>query len=156
MATTYKQGDLRWSKKIVGFGNKNQTFENVGCTVCDITYLHNTLTGEDLTPLEVNQRLKDVGAFVGAAVYWKLVPLAFKELTWKYRDYNFNNPLVWSWIHIWPKVPVLAEVYEPRSVTKRHWVLLLGNKKLYNSITGSVQPTSVYRTWTGSARFSRS
>ncbi len=129
MPTTYKQGDSRYATKIVGFGGPGQNFRNVGCTVCDITYLYNLVTNQDLRPDEINNRLKALGqydkkknpqgAFIGASVVWSNVQRALWQLQFVYRDYNYNNPLVWAWINIWPKLPVLVEVVKPESVTKR-------------------------------------
>lgn len=157
---SYKQTDARWANKLVGFGSgKYQTFYYVGCVVCCITYLYNLVTGRDLNPSQVNDLLKSAGAFSGAAVYWSRVPFALPELKWYWRDYNYNWALdakVKYWITVNPKVPVLIEVVEPSSVTKKHWILALGGGKMYNSITGLIQPTSTYKDWTGAARFSRS
>ena len=157
MPTAYKQGDARWALKIVGFGTKAQNFANVGCTVCDITYLFNVVTNQNVTPDVINDRLKAAGAFVGAAVLWTKVASALPALKFVYRDYNYNNPLVWAWINVWPRLPVLVEVYKKESVTKRHWVLYLGSQKMYDPIRGQIISTSSagYTPATGSARFSR-
>lgn len=160
--TLYSQKDPRWANKIIGFGSSTDTFKNVGCVVCDITYVYNKLTNQDITPDEINKRLKAVPkqkngykAFIGALVYWPNIQVALPELKFSYRDYNYNNILVWSWINIWPRVPVLAEVYEMKSPTKRHWITLIGDQKLYNPLTGKIQSTSIYNTWMGSARFNK-
>ena len=159
MAQLYRQSDPRWARKIVGFGSGvYQSFQYVGCVVTALTYLLNSTFGYNHTPDQVNDKLKAVRAFTGAAILWARVPLAFPELKWYWRDYNWNplvNVAVRIWILINPKVPVLAEVYEPASITKKHWVLMLGNQKFYNSINGRIQPTSDYKNYTGAARFGR-
>lgn len=155
--TPYKQGDSRWANKIVGFGNKTHTFKNVGCTVCDITYLYNYVTGKDERPDVINERLQKAKAFIGPAVYWARISNALPELKFHYRDYNYNNPVVWAWINLWPQLPVLVEVYKKDSPTLKHWVTYIGNRKMYDPIKGQIISTSTpgYTPATGSARFHR-
>lgn len=152
MPTPYKQTDARWKNEKLGFGSS--TIGQAGCTISCIGYLHNKKTGEDLTPSQVNAKLKAVKAFSGGLVIWSRVPLAFPELTWKYRDYNYNNALVWSWINIWPRVPVLVENVLSGSVSGHHWRLFLGGGMCYNPLSGKVESTSVYKVLSGSARYS--
>lgn len=164
--TLYKQGDERWARKIVGFGNKTQTFKNVGCTICDITYLYNFITGKNFTPEDINGKLlalgeysknNDRGAFIGASVVWKNIEKALPELKFVYRDYNYSNLTVFRWLNVWPRLPVLVEVYKGESVTKRHWVTYIGGQQMYDPITGSIISTSTkgYTPATGSARYTR-
>lgn len=150
--TPYKQTDIRWRDEKLGFGSS--TIGQAGCTISCIGYLHNKLTGQDLNPSQVNAKLKAVGAFSYSLVVWYKVPLAFPELVWKYRDYNYNNAIVWSWINVWPRVPVLVECAMPGSVSGRHWRLFVGGGRCYNPLSGAVESTSVYPILTGSARFS--
>lgn len=158
MPTSYRQGDPRWASKIIGFGNKTHTFKNVGCTVCDITYLYNFVTGKDMRPDWVNDRLKEAKAFVGPAVYWSRVSIALPELRFVYRDHNYSNARVWAWINVWPRLPTLVEVYKSDSPTKRHWVTYIGGGRAYDPIKGQIISTMTagYIPATGSARFSRS
>jgi len=153
MPTPYKQTDTRWKNEILGFGKT--TIGQAGCTISCIGYLHNLLTGEDLNPSQVNAKMKAVGAFSAGLVLWSKVGLAFPELVFKYRDYNYNNFLVWSWINVSPKVPVLVENILPASVSGRHWRLFLGGQKCYNSLSGAIESTSVYTILSGSARFAK-
>lgn len=157
MSQAFRQSDPKWANRVVGFGNSTQTFRYVGCTVCDITYLLNEKFGYNLTPDQVNEKLKVAKAFVGAAVLWANVSKAFPELKWAYRDHNYNNLLVWSWINVFPHLPVLVEVYKPESTTSRHWVLYLGGQKMYDPIQGAIIPTGTkgYTPATGSSRFTR-
>lgn len=160
MTPVYRQSDSRWANKLVGFGvGKFQTFRYVGCVICGITYILNSTFGYNLTPAQVNDKIKAVNGFVGASVYWSRVPLAFPELKWYWRNYNYNwilNAAIRIWILIKPKVPVLAEVYEPSSVTKKHWITLIGGGKCYDSITGMIRATSTWKNYTGAARYDRS
>lgn len=157
MTPVYKQSDKRWASEIVGFGTRGQNFGNVGCTVCALTYLLNSKFGYDLTPDQVNDRLKYVKAFVGASLYWGRVQLAFPQLKFAFRDYNYSNPLVWAWINVNPRLPVFVEVLKSDSSTGKHWVLYLGGQKMYDSIRGEIISTSTpgYKVATGSARYSR-
>lgn len=152
MSNNYLQTDPRWADKVVGFGGRYDTFKRVGCTVAALTHIINRVYGSDLTPLQVNERLKAQNAFVGALVYWYRVSYAFPKLKWVNRDYNYNNAVVWSWIHVWPRVPVMVEVYEPASPTRKHWVAFIGNRMMFNPLRG-IRPTSDYRIFTGSARY---
>lgn len=151
--TPYKQTDSRWRSIKLGFGSA--TIGQGGCTISCIGYLHNLVTGQNLTPAEVNAKLKSVGAFSGSLVLWAKVSTAFPELKFKYRDYNYNNALVWSWINVWPRLPVLVENLMPGSVSGKHWRLFVGSGKCYNPLSGAIESTSVYPTLTGSARYSK-
>jgi hypothetical protein len=151
--TPYKQTDPRWNNVRLGYGPT--TIGKAGCVISCIGYLHNSLTGSNLTPLEVNTALLKAKAYVGDLVLWSRVPKAFPELQFKFRDYNYKNLLVWSWINIWPRLPVLVQNLLPGSSSGSHWRLFLGNQKCYNPLSGSIESTSVYKILTGSARFTR-
>lgn len=153
MPTAYKQTDPRWSSKKLG--NGSSTIGQAGCTISCIGYLHNSLTGQNLNPLEVNNLLKLAGAFSNSLVLWSKVQYAFPELKFYYRDYNYSNPIVWSWINLSPRVPVLVENLMPGSVSGRHWRLFLGQGLCYNPLSGKIESTSVYKTLTGAARFTK-
>lgn len=168
MPTTFRQSDPRWGNKIVGFGSgKYQSFAYVGCVVCALTYLYNHVTGRNITPDEFNSNLKKLGqyhatknpkgAFIGALIVWSNIKWIYPELQFVYRDYNYNNARVWSWINITPRMPVIVEVYKSDSITRRHWVLYLGGQKMYDSILGKILSTSTrgYTPGTGSARFKK-
>ena len=154
MPTPYKQTDIRWRNEKLG--NSSTTIGQGGCTISCIGYLHNLITGENITPSEVNKRMKATGAFQGSLVLWSRVPRAFPELVWKFRDYNYNNAMVWSWINIWPRVPVLVE-NRMASISGRHWRLFIGGGRCYNPLSGAVESTTLpaYKMLSGSARYAR-
>lgn len=152
MPTEYKQGDSRWANEIVGFGKF--TMKAAGCTVSCIGYIHNKATGQNLTPHDINERLKAAKAFSGSLILWARIPIAFPELKFVFRDYNYNNFLVWSWININPRFPVLVECVLPNTAGGRHWRVFVGGGKCYNPISGAIESTSKYPTLTGSARYS--
>jgi len=52
MPIAHKQSDPEWASEIVGFGTRSQTFKNVGCVMCVMSYFWNDVTGENITPLE--------------------------------------------------------------------------------------------------------
>ncbi len=153
---TYNQTDARWGNIVVGFAQAPyNTFKYIGCTVCDLTYLHNTLTKKTDTPNLINEKLKKAQAFVKGEIYWPRVQFALPEMKFVYRDYNYNNARAWSWINASPKLPLLVEVFNNASVTKKHWVTFIGGGKMYNPATGQIQPTSTYPILTGDARLTR-
>ncbi len=147
----FKQDDPQWAHELLGFGNVT-TIAQGGCTISCIGYLHNLLTGDNLNPYQVNMRLKLAFAFQGSLLLWSRIQMAFPELRFVTRDYNYNNLKVWSWINISPRLPVLVENRMP---TGSHWRVFIGNQKCYNPLTGTIEKTSIYPILTGSARFTR-
>ncbi len=155
----YGQLDARWKNKKLGNSTaKDATIGNYGCTLTAITNLHNRLFGTDLKPDEVNELFIKHKAYVlskgYALVLWANVPKALPKLKWVYRDPNYSNALVWSWINITPRVPVI--VVAQTKFAPQHFVLFIGGGKMIDSLDGKEKPTSTYPTLVGSARFTRS
>lgn len=155
----YGQTDTRWKNEKLGNSTKaDGTIGNIGCTVTAICNLHNRLFGTDMTPSYLNKLFKDNGVYVPDApgysiVLWANVAKALPKLRFVYRDFNYSNSLVWSWINISPRVPVIVVVRTPFAA--QHFLLFIGGGKLVDSLDGKEKSTSTYPTLIGSARFTR-
>lgn len=147
------QRDPLWAQKYLGFSTKR--IGDYGCTLTCLTMLINRAFGFQLTPTDVNDRLKKVGAFSGALVLWARVPSAYPGLKWISRDYNYSNVKV-AWYVYGRKIPVLVEVNGSKIGAVRHWVLFTGNREMVDPwpIGGAVRPTSYYPL-TGNAIFDK-
>lgn len=145
------QRDPRWMNRKLGFSN--YTIGTHGCTLTSLTMLLNHLTGKSMTPDEVNDRLKAVKGFVGALIYWKMVPVAFPEVKFIWRNYNYSNTQV-AWFVYGKRTPVLVEVNAAKIGAAKHWVLYVGDRKCVDPWTGLIIPTATYPA-TGYALFER-
>ena len=65
------QKDPRW--KDVKLGNSNLTIGSDGCLVTNFAMVFG------VTPVEFNERMKEVGGFTGARVYWQMVKKAYPD-----------------------------------------------------------------------------
>lgn len=135
------QRDIRWRNKTLGFSRL--TIGGYGCTLTSLTMLINYIEGKNYTPDQVNERLKAVKAFSGALLLWARVPLAYPSLKFIKRAYNYSNTDV-AWNIYVRKVPVLVEVNAASIGAVKHWVLFIGDKKMCDPWTGSIQSTSKY------------
>lgn len=135
------QRDPRWAGKKLGFSDL--TIGSYGCTLTSLTMLLNRLFGYNLTPDVVNDKLKLAKAFSGALIWWARVPLAYPQLKWIRRDYNYSNILVAWYIYVL-RLPVLVEVNGASIGPNRHWVLYIGNRQCVDPWTGKVVSTSTY------------
>lgn len=147
------QRDPQWISKTLGFSRL--TIGNYGCVLTCLTMLLNRSFGLQLTPPQVNEKLKSVNAFTGALILWARVPLAFPQLKWVYRDYNYNNVRV-AWYVYGRGIPVMVEVNGSKIGASKHWVLFIGNRQMIDPwpIGGAVRPTSYYPL-TGDAVFDK-
>jgi len=138
---TYSQRDPQWKNEILG---TKGTIGSVGCTVSCIGNLAN------LTPSEVNQRLKSVGGFAnGNLVIWSKINEAIPWLQFVWRGYEYNNYKVSKAIE--ENGGCLVEVSGARIGGSRHWLLFIGNRKAYDPWTGEEISTSLYTPITGYA-----
>lgn len=131
----YKQTDWRWRFKKVGFGKGN--FKSVGCTTCALTGLL-YIAGYDLTPPQVAEQLRNVGAYTGDLIIWSRIQLAFPNIKFIWRSYKYDNDTVKKYTSV--NIPVLVEV-----MTKfgKHWCLFLGDMKMSDPLDKVVN-TSKY------------
>lgn len=128
------QRDARWKNLKLGF-SKTLTIGDYGCTItCLAMYL-------GTTPDAVNERLKAVNGFSQETlVIWAKIAEAFPgvsitKIGWKYDNNDVKN-----------NTPCLIEVDfdgTPRT-DDRHWVVYVGNQKLYDPWTGTERSTSTY------------
>ncbi len=152
MPTYFSQTDKRWSTKKLGFSTLS--IGGYGCAITAIANLHNHLFDTAITPAEVNDALKKVKAFTGALIYWDRVPLAYPKLKFVSRDRNYNNALVWAWIHVFPRVPVIGQVWV-NATWPSHFFLMIGNGKIVDSLDGKVKPSTSYKAYIGSVRYTK-
>lgn len=154
--TPLSQRDPRWKDIKLGFRNpytgKYVTIGTHGCTLTCLTMLLNA-QGYKETPATVNEKLKEVKAFVGPLLYWSRVSLAFPRLKFTWRGYNYNNLRVAYYVY-GKKIPVMVEVNDAPIGAPRHWVLYIGDRMLLDPWTGTGKRTSVYQP-TGYALYDR-
>lgn len=135
--TIYNQRDPRWKNQKFG---KDATIGKYGCTLTTIAMIL------DITPDKVAKRLDEVGAFVngkggkGNLLDWSKLHEAFPQITYVLRKSPYNNTDVKN------NTPCLVVTdFDGNPKTNgQHWVLFIGNKKLWDPWTGTERPTSVY------------
>ena len=138
-----KQSDRRWADELLG-NSKTLTIGNSGCAITCLTMLLNYVTGKNFNPSQVNKRMKEVGGFYGALIIWSKINVAFPELKWIYRDYNYSNLKVSSYVYI-RRIPGMVEVVPTKNVSSlRHWVLFVGDRKMVDPWDGTIKSTSFY------------
>ena len=116
------QKDPRW--KDIKLGNSNLTIGSDGCLVtCFAMVL-------GVTPAEFNARMKAVGGFTGARIYWQMVKKAYPNSEYlKYLEcYYTPAPLHEIDALLEQEVAVMAHVdYNPKTTfIDQHWVLIIG------------------------------
>lgn len=153
MPKYFSQTDKRWASKKLG--NSSLSIGGYGCAITAIANLHNHLYGTAITPAEMNDSLKKVKAFSGAMVDWTRVPLAYPKLKFVSRDRNYNNVLVSAWIYIFPRVPVIGQVWV-NAKWPSHFFLMIGGGKIVDSIDGKIKPSTSYKDYIGSVRYTKS
>lgn len=135
----YGQKQTEWAWIILGTSDK--TIGTHGCTVTCIGMI------TDLTPKEVNELFIKHGVYAqGNLVIWNRINIAipwvhFEEMG---RKYTYDNAIALDAIkrHGF----VLAEVgAAPIGFPKgKHWVVMIGDKKIYDPWDEEVKPTSTY------------
>ena len=137
----YSQRDPKWKDETLG---TKGTIGGYGCTITAIGCL------ADLTPSEVNQRLKSVNGFAnGNLVIWSKIEEAIPWLQFVWRGYEYNNYKVTKAIE--ENGGCLVEVSGARIGGSKHWLLFIGNRRAYDPWTGEEISTSLYTPITGYA-----
>lgn len=98
-----------------------------------------------LTPIEVNERLKRVGGFNDDLVIWQKINEAIPWLRFVDREKVYINDTVKSAIQ--KNQACLVEVdFDGKisSPSDSHWVLYIGNKRMYDPWTGVEKDTTYY------------
>ncbi len=87
--------------------------------------------------------MKAVKGFQGAYILWSRVGVAFPQLKWTFRGYNYSNVKVAYQVYV-RKLPVLVEVNGAKIGAPRHWVLYLGNQRMVDPWVGEIRKTDYY------------
>jgi len=124
----------------LGFPKSGQTIAGYGCTITCIAML------SGLTPGEVNKRLQAVSGFSESSVLWgkinEAVPwLKFPDMG---RHYSYDNELVKEAISRNGGCLVEVDFDGTPRTDDRHWVLYVGNQRMYDPWTGTERPTAAY------------
>jgi len=111
------QKDPRW--KDIKLGNSNLTIGSDGCL--DTCFA----MAFGVTPDEFNARMKAVGGFTGARIYWQMVKKAYPDSEYlKYIEcYNVPAPLNEIDALLAQGVPVMVHVTRNGY---QHWILIIG------------------------------
>lgn len=116
------QKDPRW--KDIKLGNSNLTIGSDGCLVTNFAMVLG------VTPAEFNARMKAVGGFTGARIYWQMVKKAYPDSQYlKYIEcWYVPAPLNEIDALLAQGVPVMVQVdYNPKTTyIDQHWVLIIG------------------------------
>lgn len=126
------QRDPKWAN--VKLGTSTTTIGGYGCTITSLGYL------VGLTPDKVNERMLAVGGYSnGNLVLWGKVQEAIGVTCYRYTSYD-NSKVAES---ITANGAVLGEV-DASAIggTGKHWVVMIGNKKVQDPWTGAERPTS--------------
>jgi len=140
----YGQRDDRWKNKKVG--NSNSSIGNFGCTITCLAML------AGITPDDVNTRLTRVNGYQVDLILWQKIKEAIPWLEFEWRGYVYENDNVLLTIE--REGGCLVEVdYDGKLDTPKdkHWVLFIGNQRMYDPWTGRECATSKYPIKTGYA-----
>jgi hypothetical protein len=133
---TLSQRDIRWANTPLGT-SKTTTIGSHGCTITSLAMLFNT------TPDVVNKELLRVNGYANTnLIIWTKIPQAFPGGEFITRAYSYNNNQVKTSIEKYGGC--LVEVDATRIGSPTHWVLYVGNGKMYDPWTGVEKATSYY------------
>lgn len=127
-------------------GTSQVSIGGYGCALACVSVL-----GGRIDLVAVNELLVKAGAFVNeqggltnaSLIYWLKVPNALKNLKFVWRGWAYENDKVRDWIYN-KKFPVIVEVNAAPigSPNDSHFVVYLGDQKLFDPWTGKIRPTS--------------
>jgi len=135
--TIYSQRNSLWASILLG--NSNYTIFGYGCTITCLACVLN------ITPAEVNTRLKAVGGFDGALVIWYKIKEAFPELAWEFRGRNYDDGQVKAAIAKNNFCLVEVDFDGTERDDDRHWILALPGNKAIDPWTGTVISFEKYK-----------
>ncbi len=128
--TILNQRDPRWAN--LQLGTSSVTIGSHGCLITSIASILNT------TPDVVNERLKSVNGFKdGNLVIWAKIPEAFPGVSCQ-RVWSYNNDDVLQ------NIPCIVQVDGSPIGAPMHFVAFVGDHKLMDPWTGTIDPTSKY------------
>lgn len=146
MLQLLSQRDARWKDILLGTSTTT-TIGSHGCTITCVSML------ADLTPDEVNRRLINVNGYAQTnLIIWSKIHEAIPWLEFEWRGYTYtadDNAKVLDAISKYGGV--LVEVDGKPIGGTRHWVLYVGNKRMYDPWDGKEKATSAYPTVYGYA-----
>ena len=135
--TILSQRDSRWGN--LKLGNGSTTISSYGCTITCVAML------AGLTPTEVNERLKRVEGFLVDKIIWGKIKEAIPWLDFEWRGYSYDNEKVKKAISDYGgcliEVDFDGKISSPND---KHWVLYVGNQRMYDPWTGVEKVTTYY------------
>ena len=131
--TNLSQYDPRWKDIKLGFSNL--TIGQAGCLITCCSML------ADTTPDKLNDRLKSVSGYAdqNLLIWTKLNEATNNKLEFQWLNYVYNNDGVKQII-----ADEGACIVRVDNAGTMHFVLYIGNGKMVDPLTGTVQPTSKY------------
>lgn len=130
--TLLSQRDPKWSNLQLGTGNLS--IGQAGCTITAISMRYG------VTPEFLNQRMKEVEGYQdGNLVIWKKLEQALPGVIFKWKYDKYDNDIVKA------SMPTIVEVDGSPIGAPRHWVLFIGNQKMYDPWDGMEKPTNAYK-----------
>jgi len=131
------QRDNRWRYKKLGWSNV--TIGGYGCLITCLAMM------ADLLPDDVNERLKNVVGYANLnLVIWDKIKEAIPSLEFEWRGWSFDNDKVLETISKYGSCIVEVDFDSTPRTDDSHFVLFVGNKKMYDPWTGKEEPTSKY------------
>lgn len=136
--TPLSQRDDRWKNIKLGFSS-NTTIGSHGCTITCIAMWLSYYYKKNITPVQVNERLKEVDGFANYnLVIWSKLKEAFPGVEFEWRGKSYDNSVVSD------NLPCLVEVDGTRIGGTKHWVLYVGDKKMADPFYGNIKDTNYY------------
>ena len=131
--TNLSQYDPRWKDIKLGFSNL--TIGQAGCLITCCSMLADTI------PDKLNDRLKSVSGYAdqNLLIWAKLNEATNNKLEFQWLNYVYNNDGVKQII-----ADEGACIVRVDNAGTMHFVLYIGNGKMVDPLTGTVQPTSKY------------
>lgn len=126
------QNNPKWKNKQLG--TSKLSIGQAGCTISCIAMKFNT------TPDHVNERINVVDGYLNEnLIIWKKLEAALPGVIFKYKYASYDNDLVKA------NIPCLVEVDGTPIGGARHWVLFIGDHKIYDPWDGTEKLTSAYK-----------
>lgn len=126
----WSQRDPKWKDYHLGSGTT--TIGSYGCLLTSIAMGLTALLGQEITPLEMNDRLNMVGGFTGEnrnRLIWSKVPEAYRQVELVTLIHCTTTPAPTTQIDQWLKlgyvVVVRVDMKLATTEVDQHWVLLV-------------------------------
>lgn len=149
--TFYSQRNPLWGFNIMG--STNRRINQDGCTISCLGM------AADANPGDVNKLLTENKGYAPKTnlVSWAAACKALQRLKFIYRYTSYNNKTALDAIAKYGFVLAEVDFDGNPKTTGKHWIVLLGNKKMYDpwSLIGRTEPTTKYTNYTGLAVIQR-